>query len=153
MRNSHTLEQVICNAIEVHALSAELYSALVKRTEDPRVRMLLEDMTRHETRMTTVLRQFIGRVEPRILKTYLKHTLEKEPKAFIASLAPEGDNLSIADIGSLGQAIHQYLTDLFEHAHRGCAAGGSKELLAHLLQLELSERRTFARAVLSTREL
>lgn len=153
MLNSQTLEQVISNAIEVHALSAQLYTALQDRTEDPRVRMLLEDLTRHEIRMTTVLRQIVGRLEPRILNTYLKYTLEKEPTVFIASVTPEGSNLSIADIGSLGQVIHQYLTDLFEHAHRGCAGDNPKELLAHLLQLEKSERRTFARAVLSTREL
>lgn len=152
MLDSHTLEQVISNAIAVHSLAADLYTDLKNRTEDPRVEMLLEDMARHDTRMKTVLQQFLNRVEPRILNTYLKYTLEKEPGALMASVTPESDNLAISDVGALGQVVHDYLIDLFEHAGRGCAGGGCKELLAHLLQLEKAERRTFARAVLSTRE-
>lgn len=152
LSNAHTLEHVISNGIAVHTLAAELCKKLKHRTEDPRVSMLLEDMVRHDSRMKTVLRQLADRVEPRVLETYLKHTLKQPPKTFIDSLTPESHNLSIEDIGALGQKIHTYLTDLFEHAARGCSSSSCSELLNHLVQLERAEHRTFSRAVLSTRE-
>lgn len=152
MKNFETLEQVISNGIAVHVLASQLYKKLQNRTEDPRARLLLEDMVRHDSRMKTVVRQFADRVEPRVLAAYLQYTLEEQPKTFIKSVAPQSNNLTVADIGTLGQQVHLYLTNLFESALRECGSEGGRELLTNLLQLEQAEYRTFSRAVLSTRE-
>jgi len=153
MKNFETLEQVISNAIAVHVLAAQLYKKLATRTEDPRARMLLEDMARHDSRMKTVLRQFADRVAPRVLATYLQYTLEEAPKTFIKSVTPPTSNLELEEVSRLGQSVHIYLTELFDNALRECGSEGGRELLGNLLQLEQAEYRTFSRSVVSTREL
>lgn len=153
MRNSHTLEQVISNAITVHAQAAELYLQLRRRTQDSRVELLLENMAAHDLRMKEVLAEMINRIETRALDTYMKYTLEEDPREFLASVAVEGDSLTVEDIGALGQAVHDYLTQLIEHASSHCAAETCQKWLQDILQLEEAERRNFSRAVLSTQEL
>lgn len=153
MRNSHTLEQVISNAIAVHAQAAELYLGLRHRTQDSRVELLLENMAAHDVRMKEVLAEMMDRIEARALDTYMKYTLEEDPQEFLASVAVDGDSLTVEDIGALGQAVHEYLIQLIEHASDNCAAETCQKWLQDILQLEQAERRTFSRAVLSTQEL
>ncbi len=153
MKNFETLEQVISNGIAIHVLASQLYKKLQGRTEDPRARLLLEDMARHDSRMKTVVRQFADRVEPRVLATYLQYTLEEQPKGFIKSVTPPGTALTVEDISILGQKVHEYLTNLFENALRECDSEGGRELLSNILQLEQAEHRTFSRSVVSIREI
>lgn len=153
MRNSHTLEQVIENAVAVHSLAADLYQQLRHRTTDERVAMLLDDMAAHDLRMKAVLAEMLTRIEQRALDTHMKYTLEEDPQEFLASVAPQGTSLTVQDIGALGQAVHDYLTQLIEHAWNRCAAETCQKWLKDILQLEEAERRNFSRAVLSTQEV
>lgn len=153
MRNSHTLEQVLSNAITVHGRAADIYQQLRQRTTDERVALLLDDMAAHDLRMKDVITEMMTRIEQRALDTHMKYTLEEDPEEFLASAIPDSANLTVEEVGALGQSVHDYLTQLIEHAWSRCAAETCQKWLKDVLQLEEAERRNFSRAVLSAQEL
>lgn len=141
----NSLGQLIDNAIEVHHLSAPLYHSMLRKTSDPRYEELLEQMSENEVRMADLLEEMVERTDDDILDTRLQYTREQEPQDFIDSITPEANELSLQQIGRLGEQLHGYLIELLEGASQKIPSTKGEELLQDILQLEKAEGRSFSR--------
>lgn len=140
-----SLGSLLDNAIDVHHRSGPLYEGLQQKTSDPRHKQLLAQMADNEARMATLLQDMVGRTNDDILDTRLQYTRELNPQEFIASISPETNELSLEQIGRLGEQLHGYLIDLLQGARQAIPAQEGNELLQDLIQLEEAEGRSFSR--------
>lgn len=141
----NSLGHLIDNAIEVHHLSAPLYHSMLRKTSDPRHEQLLQQMADNEARMANLLEEMVERTDDDILDTRLQYTREQEPQAFIDSIAPKANEISLEQIGRLGDELHGYLIGLLEGASQKIPATEGEELLRDIIQLEKAEGRSFSR--------
>lgn len=148
-----SLGHLIDNAVEIHRLSAPLYRSLQRKTSDSRCEELLAQMANNETRMAHLLEQMVARAGNDALDTRLQYTREQEPRVFIESLKPSGENLGFEQIGRLGEQLHSYLIDLLEGASDKIPCQEGEELLQDLIQLEKAEGRSFSRNINAANEM
>lgn len=141
----HSLGHLIDNAVKVHHLSAPLYESLQNKTDDPRCKELLGEMADNEARMADLLEEMAEREDEDILDTRLQYTREQDPQEFIDFITPETDELSLEQIGGLGEKLHGYLVELLEGASQKIPATKGEQLLQDMLQLEKAEARSFSR--------
>ena len=141
----NSLGHLIDNAIEVHHLSAPLYHSMLRKTSDPRHEQLLQQMADNEARMANLLEEMVERADDDILDTRLQYTREQEPQAFMDSIAPEAKEISLEQIGHLGEQLHGYLIELLEGASQTIPTKEGEELLQDIIQLEEAEGRSFSR--------
>ncbi|MDO8860309.1 hypothetical protein Q6D67_01245 [Haliea sp. E1-2-M8] len=141
----HSLAHLIENAIEVHHLSAPLYESLQHKTGDPPCKELLKQMAENEARMANQLEEMVERADDDILDTRLQYAREQVPQEFIDSITPETDELSLEQIGRLGEQLHGYLIELLEGASHKIPSTQGEELLQNIMQLEKAEGRSFSR--------
>lgn len=141
----NSLGHLIDNAIEFHQLGAPLYQSLQQQTGDSRHKNLLEQMANNEARMADLLEEMVGRTDDDVLDTRLQYTREHKPQEFIDSITPEATEISLEQIGRLGEQLHGYLVALLEGASQKIPATQGEELLQDIIQLEKAEGRSFSR--------
>jgi hypothetical protein len=153
MKSFETVGDLVDNAIAMHREAVGLYRELEQRTEDPRTRMLLEYLIKHEQQMETSVKNRRRAGTPGILGTYIQYTLEDAPKPFIAALVKEYPNPSADQVCDMGLRLDGYLVDLFEGARKEVDAAHAIEFLDDLMQLEALERRKLTQTLNSLHDL
>lgn len=149
-----TIEEVVDNAIHTHLYAAQQFSRLCDKSKSQRVRMLLQNIIRHEQEMELLLRDFVKEADKSVLRTWLQYTQEIHPEELLrAALPPEGDALTIESLSQASQDLHQYFVELFETAEREAGSQEAQQFLASILQIERARRRQFTRVINSLMDM
>lgn len=145
MKTFETAAEVLQNARHFHQLAASFYQQLELIQQDERGRMLLQHLARHECNRQEQLDEFLRHVGETELATWIQYTLEEVPERFLSQL-PVSENMTVAEIQSLGQRVESYTEDLYGGLAATTSCRRLHDVFTNLRDQQLQEKQSLTRA-------
>ncbi len=149
-----TTKDVIDHARDFHRQVSEFYDRLSVNTQKQRVKMLLEYMSRHESRLEKGLAEYEHEVSQKILNTWFQYPPPKDTIAIGIDLSIEGkEDLSVDEVIELALKIDDCLVGLYKSMVECSEFDEVKEVFNNLLEMEKHEETKFVKDALRLKEL
>lgn len=146
MKTFETVKDIFENTQNFHHFAAEFYQQLGEQTSNERTKMLLSYMYKHEQDSASALKQFAQHTDKSVLNTWIQITLENSPKDFFKGLSAH-NNMSLEEVGVLGQKVDAYLVDVFDDLQVVAATEDHREIFRNLMEMEKTKKRRLSQAV------
>lgn len=146
MKTFETVKDIFENTQNFYHYAAEFYQQLGEQASNERTKMLLSYMYKHEQDAARGLKQFTQHTDKSVLNTWVQITLENSPKDFFKGLS-FNDNMSLEEVGMLGQKVDTYLVDVFKDLEDIAATEDLREIFQNLMEMEKTKKRRLSQAV------
>ena len=146
-RKLHNFEQVkdvLDYGKELHAQLSVLYTSLGRASEQARVKMLLDYLSRHERNRRQALQRFEQDSQTGSLDVWLQYAPSPEIERLLADCVIRPD-MSVDEVARIALAFDDALIEIYREAAREAEDTRAKELFENLADQEEKEKQRFVR--------
>jgi rubrerythrin len=136
----------------MHASIRECYAHLEQKTEQERIRMLLNHLARHEKNLEENLARFSADARPKILEAWLNHVPQTQMDSLLeCCMVLKG--ASVDDIVRMGMEFDDALIDLYREVARETRLPDVKQLFLNLVDQENNQKLNLVQSVNQLQEM
>lgn len=137
---------------KMHASIGECYAHLETKSDQERIRMLLNHLGRHEKNLEENLARFAADAQPKILDTWLSHVPQTQMDSLLGRcMVLKG--ASVDDIVRMGMEFDDALIDLYREVAREATQAEVKEVFLSLVDEENNQKLNLVQSVNQLREM
>lgn len=144
LRNFEQVKDVLVYGIEIHAQLRSLYDRLGAESDQARVKMLLDYLSRHERVRADAMKRFGQEPNGQSLNVWLQYAPTVEIEKLLKDCALKPD-MSVDDVVRTALAFDNALIEIYKEASREAQDTHAKALLDNLVAMEEQERQRFVR--------
>ncbi len=144
-----SVRQLLDRAREYHRLLAEIYDRLEMVAEDTRVRMLLDYMRSHETKLEACIQEYEAMAEERVLSDWLKFAPEIPSPRPVEDLQLDAA-MTVTDVVRVALDFDNALMAFYRQAAENVVSQGVRDLFTALLDQEQQEERIMVRTAMES---
>ncbi|KIH76140.1 hypothetical protein SAMN05660860_02497 [Geoalkalibacter ferrihydriticus] len=130
-----------------HQQAGEVFRKLSERASNPRVRMLLDYIVRHEESLANSVFSYKTECSPQLLSTWFKYTHDQDIFAPLTAVDLDRDP-SFDDVLDLAVDNDAKLLELYQEMVERSTSPDVKELFSSLLLKEMKEKQKLIRSAL-----
>jgi hypothetical protein len=144
LHNFEQVKDVLDYGKELHAQLSVLYTSLGRQSEQARVKMLLDYLSRHERNRRQAIQRFEQDPHAGSLDVWLQYAPSPEIERMLANCVIRPD-LSVDDVARIALAFDDALIAIYREAAREAEDTRARELFENLAEMEEKERQRFIR--------
>lgn len=144
MHNFEQVKDVLDYGIDLHAQLKGLYDRLGRQSEQARVQMLLDYLSRHERNRQSAMQRFEEGARANVLDVWLQYSPGSEIEELLKSRAT-APILTVEDAINIGLAFDDALIALYRQAAEEIDVAEAKEVFQSLADMEEREKQRFVR--------
>ena len=149
-----TTREVLEHAREFHRDLKEYYKSLMEKTDQERVRMLLDYLSRHEKNLEEGLARYESEIASKIRDTWFQYPPPKEAVAVCKDIAISNiEDLSVDGIVKLALDFDSCIIEMYEAIIKSSDSAEVREIFQSLLNLEKQEELELVRDSLELKDL
>jgi rubrerythrin len=137
---------------KMHASTQECYASLEQKTDQERIRMLLNYLGRHERKMEENLARFSAESRQKILDAWITHVPQTQIDALLGRcMVLRG--ASVEEVVRMGIEFDDALIDLYREVAREATLPDVRQVFLDLIDQENQERLRLLQSVNQLREM
>lgn len=144
MHNYEQVRDVLDYGIDLHVALRELYYRLGEQSDQTRVKMLLDYLSRHERNREAALQQFEEGSRKSILDAWLQYAPSSTIEQMLKDRVIRPD-MNVDDVIKIAMAFDDALITLYREAAREIDDPHAREVLQNLAEMEHKEKQRFVR--------
>ncbi len=147
--NFERMRDVLDHARDFHTELSRHFTTLNSVEQQARVRLLLGYLSRHESHMAEVIRQFEENASEKVLETWFQYTANLNADAEKLQVHP---NLALEDVIDRASHFDDCLIDLYQTMAQEADLPDIREVCEKLLQMEEEERHGRTRSMVGLQQ-
>lgn len=146
LHNFEQVKDVLDYGIELHAQLRTLYSDLSEQSDQARVKMVLDYLSRHERNRAEALRRFEQPPHANSLDVWLQYAPSLEIEQMLKDCAIRPD-MSVDDVVKIALQFDNALIEIYKEAAREAEDTNARAIFENLVEMEEKEKQRFIRDV------
>jgi hypothetical protein len=146
LHNFEQVKDVLDYGIELHAQLRTLYSDLGEQSDQARVKMVLDYLSRHERNRAEALRRFEQPPHANSLDVWLQYAPSLEIEQMLKDCAIRPD-MSVDDVVKISLRFDNALIEIYKEAAREAEDTNARAIFENLVEMEEKEKQRFIRDV------
>lgn len=146
LHNFEQAKDVLDYGIELHAQLRTLYSDLSERSDQARVKMVLDYLSRHERNRAEALRRFEQPPHVHCLDVWLQYAPSLEIEQMLKDCVIRPD-MSVDDVVKIALRFDNALIEIYKEAAREAEDTNARAIFENLVEMEEKEKQRFIRDV------
>jgi hypothetical protein len=144
LHNFEQVKDVLDYGIELHAQLRSLYDTLSGRSEQARVKMVLDYLSRHERNRAEAMKRFEQDPHASSLDVWLQYAPTLEIEQMLADCAIRPD-MSVDDVMKIAMTFDNALIEIYKEAAREAEDTNARAIFENLVEMEEKEKQRFIR--------
>lgn len=144
MHNFEQVKDVLDYGIDLHTQLRGLYDRLGQQSEQARVKMLLDYLSRHERNRQAAMQRFEEGARASVLNVWLQYSPSSDIEQLLTNYATT-PILTVEDALNVGMAFDNALIALYREAAEEIDTPEAKEVFHNLAEMEEREKQRFVR--------
>ncbi len=144
LRNFEQVKDVFDYGIDLHGQLSALYNSIGAHSDQERVKMVLDYLSRHERDRGQAMRRFEQEPHAGELDVWLQFAPSPEIETLLADCVIRSD-MSVDDIVKIAMAFDNALIEIYKEAARQAEDTHAREIFENLVEMEEKEKQRFIR--------
>lgn len=145
-------KQILGYAREFHRFARDYFKQLSDSTQQPRMKMLLDYMSRHEEHLDEVLKEYESNTKNKAMDAWFQFSTECSTFKPVKDISYT-DELTVEQVFEIAAQIDQCMIDSYNTVINRTSNPEVRELFENLLEMEEQEKHTRARTVLGLMDM
>ncbi len=145
MHNFEQVRDVLDYGIRLHGRLTEVYDRLQQQSDQTRVKMVLEYLSRHERNREQAMQRFEDGARKNILETWLQYAPSSNIEQLLSQCAGRRSDLNVDDVIKLAMCFDDALIAIYEETARESDDPRVRALFENLAEMETHEKQRFIR--------
>lgn len=152
MHNFEQVKDVLDYGKKLHAELRGFYDSLNEQSQQTRVKMMLDYLSRHEQHREEALQRFEHDAKKQILDTWMQYAPSIDIEAIVKShsIVP---GMSVDEVIKLAMEFDNALVELYKEAAREVDVPHVQEVLQNLVDMENQEKLRFVRDAIMLKDI
>ncbi len=144
MHNFEQVKDVLDYGIKIHTRLRDVYDRLQQQSEQTRVKMVLEYLSRHERNREYALQRFEEDARKKVLNVWLQYAPSSNIEQLLSDCDTSAD-LSVDDVIKLAMCFDDALIALYRETARELDEPQVRDVFLNLAEMETHEKQRFIR--------
>ncbi len=144
LHNFEQVKDVLDYGKELHAQLSVLYTSLGRQSEQARVKMLLDYLSKHERNRREAIKRFEQNSHPGSLDVWLQYAPSLDIDRMLANCVIRPD-MNVDDVAKIALAFDNALIEIYREGAREAEDTRARELFENLAEMEEKEKQRFIR--------
>lgn len=144
LHNFEQAKDVLDYGIELHTQLRALYDSLSQQSEQQRVKMVLDYLSRHERNREQAMRRFEQDLHSNSLDVWLQYAPSPEIEKMLADCILRPD-MSVDDVMTIAMNFDNALIEIYKEAAREAEDTNARAVFQNLAEMEEKEKQRFIR--------
>ena len=144
IHNFEQVKDVLAYGIDLHARLREVYDRLGVQSEQTRVKMVLDYLSRHERHRQDAMRRFEEGTRRKILDLWLQYAPSSDIERQLAA-CDSHSNLTVDDVITIALRFDDALIAIYRETATEIDDLNAREVFQNLAEMEYREKQRFVR--------
>lgn len=144
MHNFEQVKDVLAYGIDLHTRLRDVYEQLGQQSEQTRVKMVLDYLSRHERNRQQAMERFGEGTRRKILDQWLQYAPSSDIEQLLAA-STSRSNLTVDDVISLAMRFDDALIAIYRETATETDDTQAREVFQNLAEMEHREKQRFVR--------
>lgn len=144
MHNFEQVKDVLDYGIQIHTRLRDVYDRLQQQSEQTRVKMVLEYLSRHERNREYAMQRFEEDARKNLLNVWLQYAPSSNIEQLL-SQCDTGADMSVDDVIKLAMCFDDALIALYQETAREIDEPRVQDVFLNLAEMEIREKQRFIR--------
>lgn len=146
-------KDILEHAQQFYKLIADYYHSLSEQTQHPRLKMLLDYLSRHEEHLQETLAEFESGASEHVLNTWFKSSPCEEKLGQLRTMMLKAELTSVDEITDVAMKIDDCLIGMYKKLAETAEIAAVKDAFSNLVEMEEHEKIKSMRNILMMQDL
>jgi hypothetical protein len=144
LRNFEQVKDVLDYGMELHTQLSSLYHSIGEQSDQARVKMVLDYLSRHERNRGQAMERFEQDPHSNSLDVWLQYAPSLDIERMLADCAVRPD-MSVDDVMKIAMTFDNALIEIYKEAAREAEDTNARAIFENLVEMEEKEKQRFIR--------